>query len=512
VTVAGTESTTAKAPATDATVSAPADRSLQMDLLGWISALRGLLDRPLASYYLLLASVALLLTIGLTMVFSATSVASFADKGNAYSQLLQQVGAAVVGLVAFWICQRLPRRTFRGVARLALGVSIGLLAILDLITLLFGSSKIGAPRIGPFEASQLWLSIGPIQLQPSELAKFALVIWGADVLVRKGETIGHWRELATPIFPVVGLLFVLVGYNDLGTMLILLVIFVSLLWVAGVRFRVFGAMMAVALAGVIALIAAPGKSYRFDRLTAFLHPSKCDMADACYQITQARFALQHGGWFGVGLGNGVFKWGHLPENKNDFIFAIIAEELGVVGCAMVLILFAVLAYTGLRIARRVPDPFRRIAATAVTMWLIGQALINVGGVVGLLPVTGLVLPFISYGGSALVVCLATVGMLASFARAEPEAAQALHARPSARWVRLLWAPLPALSARFRPADSGSVADAEQGYSPAAARRRRSGDPPPPSGRSVVRQDRGDGTRDGGGPSGRGKGRGRSARD
>jgi cell division protein FtsW len=425
----------------------------------------------------------------LTMVFSATSITSFVETRSAYGDLIQQFGAAVVGLIAFWICQRLPRRTFRGLARLALGVSIGLLAILDLINLLAGSSKINAPQLGPFVAHELWLNIGPIQLQPSELAKFALVIWGADVLVRKGDAIGRWRELATPLFPVVGLLFVLVGYNDLGTMLTLLIIFVAMMWVAGVRFRVFGTMLFVALAGVAMLVLAPGKGYRFGRLTAFLHPELCDQREECYQITQGKLALLDGGWFGAGLGKGVFKWGRLPENRNDFIFAIIAEELGVIGCVMVLILFGVLAYTGLRIARRVPDPFRRIAATAVTLWLLGQALINIGGVVGLLPVTGLVLPFISYGGSALVVSLGAVGMLASFARAEPEAARALHARPPAKWVRLLWAPLPALSARFRPADSPAppvsdpVGDRRSGHPPAPAARRRSGDPPPPSGPS-----------------------------
>jgi cell division protein FtsW len=133
--------------------------------------------------------------------------------------------------------------------------------------------------------------------------------------------------------------------------------------------------------------------------------------------------------------------GWLPNGHTDLIFAVIAEELGVVGCLVVLALLAVLGYTGLRIARRVDDPFRRLVAAAITVWLIGQATINIGGVVGLLPITGVPLPFISAGGSALVVTLAAVGLLASFARAEP-AARALHARPPDRWVRLLWAPLP----------------------------------------------------------------------
>jgi len=228
---------------------------------------------------------------------------------------------------------------------------------------------------------------------------------------------------------------------------------------------------------------APGKGYRRGRFTAFLDPEHCDAVKDCFQIRQGWYAIADGGWFGVGLGNGSLKWNWLPEAHNDFIFAVIAEELGVIGCLMVVVLFSVLAYTGLRIARRVPDPFRRIAAAAVTIWFVSQAMINIGGVVRLLPVTGLVLPFISHGGSALVVSLAAVGMLASFARTEPEAAAALHARPGGKWVRLLWAPLPAIARRHRPPDAagdGTVpaarAPARDTASATAARSTESGRP------------------------------------
>jgi cell division protein FtsW len=226
--------------------------------------------------------------------------------------------------------------------------------------------------------------------------------------------------------------------------------------------RVFATLALVGLVGIGLLIAAASlgagsgergqENYRLARLTYFINPPEACFEAGCYQMGQARNAIDNGGWFGVGLGKGVFKWNWLPESQNDFIFAIVAEELGVVGCTVILALFAVLAYTGLRIARRVDDSFRRLAAAAVTTWLVSQAAINIGGVVGLLPVTGVPLPFISDGGSALVVTLAAIGMLASFARAEPDAARALHARPPARWVRLLWAPLPPLpSGRRRPA-------------------------------------------------------------
>ncbi|SCL16035.1 cell division-specific peptidoglycan biosynthesis regulator FtsW [Micromonospora nigra] len=448
-----------------------------MDAAGGLAALRGLLERPLASYYLLISSAGLLLLIGLTMVFSATSVRDYAVDGNASASLTKQAIFAVIGIVAFWACQRLPARTYRVLGRPLLLVAVVLLLVLNLLVA-YGLLTNGPARIGPLEAELLWLFVGGLQLQPSELAKFALVLWGAHVIARKGAALGWWRELATPLFPVVGLLFVLVGYNDLGTMLCLLALVVGLLWAAGVRKRVFAALSAVGLMGIGLLVAvaslgagsgvAGQENYRLARLTNFVNPpppQQCKETD-CWQIAQARYAIENGGWFGTGLGQGRSKWAWLPAAENDFIFAVIAEELGVVGCVVVVTLFAVLAYTGLRIARRVEDPFRRLAAAGVTAWLVGQAMINIGGVVGLLPLTGVPLPFISDGGSALVVTLAAVGMLASFARAEPDAARALHARPPARWVRLVWAPLPPLPGRRRrptapPAARGSVPRARE---------------------------------------------------
>nr|MDT0662051.1 putative peptidoglycan glycosyltransferase FtsW [Micromonospora sp. DSM 115978] len=426
------------------------------DPAGGLAALRGLLARPLASYYLLISSGGLLLVIGLTMVFSATSVKAYATDGNAAAMFLKQALFALIGLVAFWVCQRLPARTFRALGRPALILAVVLLLILNGLLAWASLTDLDDAELGPLRAELLWLYLGPIQVQPSELAKFALVLWGADVVARKGAALGYWRELATPLFPAVALLFVLVGYNDLGTMLCVLAVVVGLLWAAGVRLRTFATLGLLGLIGIGLLVAVASvgggsgtedaENYRLARVTAFLDPpppEECKL-DGCYQLAQARYAIDQGGWFGVGLGKSVLKWEWLPAADNDFIFAVVAEELGVVGCVVVLALFAVLAYSGFRIARRVDNPFRRLAASGATVWLISQAMINIGGVVGLLPITGLPLPFISDGGSALVVTLAAVGMLASFARAEPDAARALHARPPARWVRLLWAPLPPL--------------------------------------------------------------------
>jgi cell division protein FtsW len=427
---------------------------------GPLAALRGLLARPLASYYLLLATVGLLVVIGLTMVFSATFLDNLASGGSPYSSVTKQVVSCGVGLLLFWVCQRLPTRTYRVMARAALMLCFVLIVLVDLLGLLsvMQTPPNAMPQpasIGPVTADQLWLYLGPIQLQPSELAKLAFALWSADVLARKGEAVAQWRELAVPLFPVAGLLFLLVGYHDLGTMLCLLAMFIGVLWAAGARLRVFGAMIGVGLLGVFALVLMPGKSvYRMERLAVWLDllfgdGNRTDASNEAYQAVQGLYALANGRWFGVGLGEGRLKWGQLPNGHNDFIFAVIAEELGVVGCLVVLVLFGMLAYTGLRIARRVEDPFRRLVAAALTTWLVGQAVINIGGVTMLLPITGLPLPFISDGGSALVVGLAAAGVLTSFARCEPDAARALHARPPRRWVRLLWAPLPPLPAPQR---------------------------------------------------------------
>jgi cell division protein FtsW len=412
---------------------------------GPLAALRGLLERPLASYYLLLASSGLLLVIGLVMVFSATSVTSYASGDGAYSAVARQTIYAMVGLVAFWVFQRLPVTTYRAVGLPLLIIAIVLVLLLDGLDLAVKAHILSRPALGPLHGdtdNPNWLYFGSLQMQPSELAKLALTVWGAKVLADKGRGIVHWREVSRPLFPMVALLFVIVGFSDLGTTLCLLTVLLGLLWAAGVRTRVFAWLAGSALVGIsLLIVVAP---YRVNRIITFASGGHVDPQGPAYQGLHGLYAIADGGWFGVGLGEGRLKWGWLPNGHNDFIFAVIAEELGVVGCFVVLALLAVLAYTGLRIARRVTDSYRRMVAAAITLWLVGQATINIGGVVGLLPITGLPLPFISAGGTALVVTLAAVGMLAAFARAEPDAAKALHARPPDRWVRLLWAPLPPL--------------------------------------------------------------------
>lgn len=390
---------------------------------------RAFLDRPLTSLHLVLASGGLLLGVGLVMVFSASMWDSYKEFGTAYAVVAKQLMWICVGLPAFWVGLRLRPGAYRTLAYPALLVSTALLMIVLVPGL--GVSVNGAQR---------WIDLGPIQLQPSEPAKLALALWGADLLVRKERMIQEWKHLIVPLVPVGTALCALVMLEpDLGTTLCFILVLFGLLWTVGAPGRLFGSMAILAGAAVCLLVLiAP---YRLQRLTSFLDPFQ-DRFDSGYQAVQGLYSLSTGGLFGVGLGQSKMKWGLLPNAHTDYIFAILGEELGLVGCLVVLALFATLAYAGLRIARRVTDPFMRLVAATVTVWLAGQSFINVGYVTGMLPVTGIPLPLISFGGTSLVLTMFVLGMLASFARHEPAAAAHLRKRGRGRLSRWLRIPLP----------------------------------------------------------------------
>ncbi|MBD2900522.1 putative lipid II flippase FtsW [Actinomadura nitritigenes] len=386
----------------------------------------GLLDRPLTSYYLVLSCSVMLLALGLTMVLSASSVKQLQETGSAYTLFQKQAVWMVIGLPLMWMASRLPVRTFRALAYPLLLLSIVALAMVLVPGL--GRSAGGATR---------WIDLGPVQIQPSEPAKLALVLWGADLLARK-ERLGQlteWRPLLVPLLPGAGVLVLLVMLgNDLGTTLVLLTIFLALLWVVGAPGRLF-----VGIAGLVCLLVSIliiVEPYRMQRLTGFLDPAG-NRLTSNYQGIQGLFAVASGGLFGTGLGEGRAKWDYLPHAETDFIFAIVGEEFGLVGTLVVLGLFGLLAYAGLRIARRVKDPFTRLAAAGATAWLVVQAIVNIGAVIGVLPITGIPLPLVSYGGSALIPTLIALGMLLAFAKREPGARQALSARGPGPVVRAL---------------------------------------------------------------------------
>jgi cell division protein FtsW len=376
-----------------------------------------LLHRPLASYYLLVGSALLLAGLGLVMVLSASSVESFSDSGSSFSVFRRQLMWVGISLPLMYVAMRLPPKAFRAMAYPMLLLSVvGLLLVF-----VPGLNKTVA-------GSTRWIVIGPFTVQPSELAKLGIALWGADLFVRKRKLLRDWKHLLVPLLPVstaVGALIML--QPDMGTTLTLLAVVFGLLWVVGTPMRVFGGVLGVVAAACGGLaIAAP---YRLARVTSFIDP--CDVShrlDGGFQGCQGLLAIASGGWFGVGLGGSRQKWDYLPNAHTDYIFAIIGEELGLLGTLFVLLLFGVLAYAGVRIAHRARDPFVRYASAAVTAWLVVQALVNMGAVTGMLPITGIPLPLISFGGSSLAVSFFAIGMLASFARHEPGAQAALASR------------------------------------------------------------------------------------
>lgn len=389
-------------------------------------ALTAWLSRPLASFHLTLAVMCLLIVLGLVMVLSASSALAVKQGSGAYSDFIKQILFVGVGLVLFYVGLRLPLQLIRRASGIFVGVCLFLLVLV-----LFTPAVNGARG---------WIRVGGFGIQPVEVAKLALALWGAHVLVLKRNLLHQYRHLLVPLLPLGFVLLVLVmAEPDLGSAVSLVIVLLSLLWFVGAPLRIFGVLLGGGVVGVAVLAyIAP---YRQSRLSTFLHPGT-DPSGAGLQYNQSLQALADGGFFGRGLGEGASKWGYLPNVHNDFIFALVGEELGFVGCALVLGLFALLAWTGLRIAARNVDPWIRLVAATLTVWIVSQAAINIGYVIGLLPVTGVNLPLISYGGTSAAVTLAVFGLLANCARHEPEAVSALHNQGPGTFGTLLRLPAP----------------------------------------------------------------------
>ena len=389
-------------------VAAPAARERGALLGQWNSAV--------ASYYLVVGTVALLVALGLVMVLSSSTVSalSASDGASPYGVFINQARFALMGLPLAWLASRLPVAWYK---RFAWPVLLGTLAMLVLV-----------PLIGrTVRGNRNWISLAGVQIQPSEFAKLTLALWLGVVLARKRPLLHQWAHVVVPgvVVAAAAIGLVLLGH-DLGTALILMVLVGGALFVAGVPMRFFGVGLAVT-AFVVVQVAQMGDS-RVRRITEFFNEG-CDRQGACYQTTRGLYGLGTGGITGIGLGESREKWSYLPEAHNDFIFAILGEELGLLGTLLVLGLFGVLAFAMTRIVRRHTDPFVQITTGAICAWVLGQALINIGVVIGLLPVVGVPLPLVSAGGSALVTTMIAMGVVVSFARSEPGAAEALAARP-----------------------------------------------------------------------------------
>lgn len=354
------------------------------------------------SFWLLVTVVAVLCLMGVVMVLSASSIVSLTSYGSPWHFFIRQWIWLGLGTIGFTVAVKVDHQAWRRPARAMMYVTVGLLFAVLVPGL--GVRAYGASR---------WIGFSSIQLQPSELAKLALVIFSADILDRRADR-GTWRYQAGPVLAVLGLLVALVmAQPDMGTSLVLALIAVAMLFTAGLPARNLAALGGLGLMG--GYVVAKAAPYRWRRLTAFLHPFK-DAQNSGYQSVQSLLALSHGHVLGDGLGSSIASYGYLPNAQTDFIFAVIGEETGLVGGFFVSALFFTLTLVGVRVVCRAPTRFAALAAAGITAWLVGQAVINIGAVVGLLPVTGVPLPFVSFGGSALVISLIAVGILANIAK------------------------------------------------------------------------------------------------
>ena len=353
---------------------------------------------------MLLGSTAALVSFGLVMVLSASSVEAYELYGSSFMFFLRQAAYAVVGAGALVLASRM-----RYAAWQRLCVPLLLVSIVLLVLVLTGVGTVAG-------GSARWLTLGPITIQPSELTKLAVVAFAATLLARRWHRLDDVRQLLLPLGPVVVVVCGLILLQpDMGTAMIVVATVFVLVFAAGARMRHL--VVGAGGLGVLGFGLMYVEGYRWARFISFVDPW-ADPQGSGYQTIQSLIALTSGGLFGVGLGASRQKWDYVPNAHTDFIFAIIGEELGLVGATVVLVLFGLLVLAGVRIAVRAPDAFGRLLAAGITAWFGIQAITNLGAVTGLLPITGVPLPFVSFGGSALVISLAAVGILVSIGRGD----------------------------------------------------------------------------------------------
>jgi cell division protein FtsW len=351
----------------------------------------------------LLVDVALLCVIGLVMVGSASSVVSIATYGSPWAILIRESMWMAIGLVVLWLALRVDYRALRRISPLLVLVTFGLLFVVLVPGL--GVHAMGSSR---------WVGFGQFRLQPSELMKLALTLFAADFIARRLDEDATDRRIIGPLLLVTGFACVLIlAQPDMGTAMVLVFIALALLFVSGVR---LGPVMKVVAALVgLGLIVAVASPYRRARLLSFMDPSAHGSSSG-YQVVQSLIGLGSGHLVGAGLGGGQAQWGYLPNAHTDFIFSVIGEQLGIAGAVMVLALLGGFMWLGIRAATQSPDRFGALLALGLVAWVGAETLINVGAVVGVLPVTGIPLPFISFGGSSLVITMAAAGVLVNVAR------------------------------------------------------------------------------------------------
>ena len=367
------------------------------------------LAKPVNHLYMLLVSAGALTFLGLIMVFSASSIHSIDTKGSAISIVLRQLMFVAISIPLAGYLSKLSLARWELAGRMGLVISIGLLAVLAI------------PGVGKtVNGNTNWIDLKVIDVQPSEFAKFFMILWAGYLLARK-EKAGRFNiNVFTLIGPGFLLIMALVMYgHDLGTASVLASILAGLLFVSGIRLRLLGGITAVGAVVLAAFIVTSG--YRAARFLVFLNPfAPADYKYAGWQPAHSLLGLASGGLFGVGLGGSRQKWGNLAEAHTDFIFSVIGEELGLIGTLSVLILLSVLIYSIFRIALRAQEPMVRFVCAGIGCWITIQAFLNIGSATSVLPVVGVTLPLVSYGGSALVATICALGFVAGAALRDPE--------------------------------------------------------------------------------------------
>jgi cell division protein FtsW len=357
----------------------------------------------------ILTLVGILCGVGLVMVLSASAYTSLSDYGSVWTIFERQVewmGFGVLGLLGALRIRLAVLRRFR----------IVLLFVTNLLLLAVLLPGVGVTAGG----ASRWIGVGQLRLQPSELAKLTVLLFSADLLARRADRVGESRQVVLPLLIVLGISGLLIlKQPDMGTAMVLVCITFGLLLAGGVPIRPVAKMMALVVGlGTLVAVVDP---YRRARLLSFLHPFS-QASGSGYQVVQSLVGLGAGHLFGLGLGAGHEKWGLLPNSHTDFIFSVIGEETGLLGALAVLALFFALAWFGLQAAARAEDRFSSLLAVGITCWITGEAIINIGAVIGVLPVTGIPLPFVSFGGSSLVITMIAAGLLANIAGQKTRAA------------------------------------------------------------------------------------------
>jgi cell division protein FtsW len=349
----------------------------------------------------MLSVVGVLIVIGLVFVLSASSVYSLRTSGSSYAIFRRQLIWVGLGVLALFATLRIHYVRWQSWANAIVIVSVGM--VIATFTP-FGVARYGAKR---------WIGPSAVQVQPSELLKLGLAICLCNLLAVRAHRLHVTRVTLRPVLIISGVSAGLVLLQpDMGTAMLLVVIAASVIVVGGVPTSMLARTFFAT--GVLALIAARIEPYRWERVTSFLNNN--DLQGTGYHLHQSLIGLGSGRLFGLGVGASRAKWGFLPNAHTDFIFSVIGEELGLVGALLILVLFVAFLLLGLHSARRAPDRFGRLLACAITTWIVAQALVNVGAVIGLLPVTGVPLPFISVGGSSFIVTMAAIGILVQIAR------------------------------------------------------------------------------------------------